>query len=264
MQYQDIFERKELKYLLTEETYRKLRKELDRFMAVDQYGETTILNIYYDTPDSRLIRRSLEKPVYKEKLRLRCYGVPGSDSPAFLEIKKKYRKTVYKRRIGMPYSEAAGFMDRNQADRQLPQIGREIQYFKRFYRDLEPKMVIACERTAMAGICDPELRITFDRNIRWRDRDLDLRLGSSGKPVLEKGRILMEVKVKDALSWELVKLFSRLQIRSCSFSKYGEAYRQQFAEEAERKAEQKERQRFRGALYGQAVYSGVHHSLVSA
>ena len=183
MDYQDIFERHEIKYLLTEETYRELRARLDSFMAVDQYGETTILNIYYDTPNSRLIRRSLEKPVYKEKLRLRCYGVPGSESPAFLEIKKKYKGIVYKRRIAMPYKDAVGYMDCGKPVPEPSQISREIDYFRRFYKELQPKMVIACERIAMAGIQDPELRITFDRNIRWRDTGLDLRQGSEGRRI---------------------------------------------------------------------------------
>ena len=113
MKYQDIFERKERKYILTEAVYQKLRKELNRFMAVDQYGETTILSMYYDTASSLLIRRSMEKPVYKEKLRLRCYGVPESDSPSFIEIKKKFKGIVYKRRIGMSYIDAVQYMEQN-------------------------------------------------------------------------------------------------------------------------------------------------------
>ena len=227
--YQGIFERYEKKYLLTAEQYRKVRTALDGIMEVDDYGETTILNIYYDTPDYRLIRRSLEGPVYKEKLRLRCYGIPQEDSPAFIELKKKYRGIVYKRRISVPYREGVRFLQNGETAES--QIGKEVSYFRKVHTGLEPKMVIACERIAMAGVQDPDLRITFDRNIRWRDHDLDLTAGSDGKMVMEKGQILMEVKIKDALSYRFARLFSESGIFPCSFSKYGRAYQQYLTEE---------------------------------
>ena len=226
--YQGIFERYEKKYLLTAEQYTAVRTALDRIMEVDQYGETTILNIYYDTPDFRLIRRSLEGPVYKEKLRLRCYGVPEEGSPAFIELKKKYKGIVYKRRISAPYREAVEFL--RKGDGPKSQIGSEIRYFKKLYRGLEPKMVISCERIAMAGKEDPELRVTFDRNIRWRETGLDLTAGSEGKTVMDDGQVLMEVKIKDAMSCGFARLFSELGIFPCSFSKYGKAYQQRLTE----------------------------------
>lgn len=263
MKYQDIFERKERKYILTEAVYQKLRKELNRFMAVDQYGETTILSMYYDTASSLLIRRSMEKPVYKEKLRLRCYGVPESDSPSFIEIKKKFKGIVYKRRIGMSYIDAVQYMEQNKPLEIPSQISREISYFKQFYGDLQPKTVIACERTAMAGRMDPDLRITFDRNIRWRNTDLDLRNGADGKRLLEEGQILMEVKIKDALSWEMAKLFSGMSIYPCSFSKYGEAYRQWFIEDRKKSKENTEAMLLQ-MMFSDESFSGSHHSLISA
>ena len=95
----DVFERIEVKYLLDDTQYKKLMKRLEGMAEVDSYGKTSILNIYYDTPDFKLIERSLEKPVYKEKLRLRTYGTAQDDTNAFIEIKKKYKGVVYKRRI---------------------------------------------------------------------------------------------------------------------------------------------------------------------
>ena len=226
--YQGVFERYEKKYLLSAEQYTAVRSAMDRIMEVDRYGETTILNIYYDTPDFRLIRRSLEGPVYKEKLRLRCYGIPEGDSPAFIELKKKYKGIVYKRRISAPYRDAVKFLQKGGGPES--QIGSEIRYFEKLYSGLEPKMVISCERIAMAGKEDPELRVTFDRNIRWREHDLDLMKGSDGKTVIEDGQVLMEVKIKDAMSCEFARLFSELGIFPCSFSKYGRAYQQHLRE----------------------------------
>lgn len=233
-QYRDIFERYEKKYLLSEKQYAALMHELRDTVHTDAYGETTILNIYYDTPDHRLIRSSLEKPVYKEKLRLRCYGVPGPGSPAFIELKKKYRGIVYKRRTDMTYTQAMQFLDSPEAAAGS-QIEKEIRYFAKVHSPLAPAMVIACERTAMAGNTDPELRITFDRNIRWRDDDLDLTHGSVGKNINDSGTVLMEVKIKDALLPELAHLFSDLAVFPVSFSKYGTAYRQMAAEKNQQK-----------------------------
>lgn len=223
--YQDVFERYEKKYLLTNEQYTALLRELGSSVHEDAYGESAILNIYYDTPDHRLIRRSLERPVYKEKLRLRCYGRPEADTPAFIELKKKYHGIVYKRRTEMPYEQAVRFLAAAAPDTGS-QIEKEIRYFMKVHAPLVPAMVISYDRTAMIGTEDPELRITFDRNIRWRNRDLNLTHGSRGSKVIEDGCILMEVKIKDALSFELTRLFSRLKIFPVSFSKYGMSYQQ--------------------------------------
>ena len=225
VEYQDIFERVEQKYILTATQYDALRERLDTFMEIDQYGKTTIMNIYYDTPNYLLIRRSIEKPRYKEKIRLRSYGVPTAGSPAFIEMKKKFKKIVYKRRIAMPYAEAIGYMNEGRPVPQDSQIAREIDYVRNFYEDLEARMAICYDRIAMAGIQDPGLRITFDTDLRWRNTDLDLRSGAYGKALLEEGKVLMEAKVKNALPWDLAKIFSELQIYPASFSKYGNAYR---------------------------------------
>ena len=223
--YKGVFERREKKYLLSKAQYLALRARLDEFMEVDAFGKSTILNIYYDTPDYHLIRRSIEKPVYKEKLRLRCYGIPEEDGTAFLELKKKMKKVVYKRRVAMPYTQAVRFLKEMDPKACRSQIERELVYCGKLYKDLAPRMVIAYDRIAMAGKQDPELRITFDTNLRWRDSDLDLRHGGYGRQLLEEGQVLMEVKIQGAMSLELARIFSELAIFPTSFSKYGNAYR---------------------------------------
>ncbi len=222
--FKDTFQRIEVKYLLDDRQYISLMKRLENMAAVDSYGKTSILNIYFDTPDYRLIERSLEKPVYKEKLRLRTYGIAKDDTNAFIEIKKKYKGVVYKRRISMPYKEAYDYLTGGQGPSQKSQISNEIDYFLQYYKGIRPAMAISYDRIAMAGIEDPDLRITFDTNIRWRTDNLSLKEGNKGKEILLPGQHLMELKIAGAMSIELARILDELNIRKTSFSKYGRGY----------------------------------------
>ena len=222
--FKDVFERIEVKYLLDDLQYTELMKKLENMAAVDSYGKTSILNIYFDTPDYKLIKKSLEKPVYKEKLRLRTYGVPEDDSNAFIEIKKKYKGVVYKRRISMSYKEALAYLTDGKEPAKRSQISDEIDYFLNYYKGIRPAMAISYDRIAMAGIKDPNLRITFDTNIRWRTDSLSLKNGNKGKDILLPGQHLMELKIAGAMSTELAHILDELNIRQTSFSKYGKGY----------------------------------------
>ncbi len=222
--FKDTFARIETKYLLEDFQYRALRQRLEGMAQVDEYGKTSILNIYYDTKDFKLIRASLDKPVYKEKLRLRTYGVPEDDTKAFIEIKKKYKGIVYKRRIGMDYSDALAYLNEGAPAKKESQISKEIDYFKGFYKGLRPAMAISYDRIAMAGISDPELRITFDENIRWRVDHLDLKKGNVGEEILKPGQHLMELKIAGAMTMEMAHILDELEIRQTSFSKYGRGF----------------------------------------
>ena len=174
-QIKNCFERYEKKYRLTAEQQRLVLEGMRPYMKKDAYGAYTICSIYYDTDDWRLIRASLEKPVYKEKLRVRSYGVPEEDGRVFVELKKKYDGVVYKRRITTEAREAAPFLA-GSVPNVHGQIGQEILWFQQLY-GARPRVFITYDRLAFAGIDDPELRITFDTNLRWRDTALDLRLG---------------------------------------------------------------------------------------
>lgn len=219
------FERLEQKYLLTDEQRVALEAAFDGRFVPDEYGESRICSLYYDTPDYRLIRRSLDKPIYKEKLRLRTYGVPEDGSMAFAEIKKKYRGIVYKRRVGMTYAEARRFLGRVAPPPEVTQISREIDWMFELYPGLRPAMLIAYDRTALFGADDPDLRLTFDRAVTWRTDDLDISHGADGRQLLPPGLCLMELKVPCAVPLWLSHEFDRLGIYPISFSKYGEAYR---------------------------------------
>ena len=220
-----VFERVERKFLLTPAQYAGLMRVLPEYMQADQYGESTILSLYLDTEDSLLIRRSLEKPVYKEKLRLRSYGVPREMDNVFLEVKKKVRGVVYKRRICLPLAQAMECLAQGSVPAAGGQIGREIAYMLRRYR-LRPAVLLAYDRTAYAEL-EPSpnrLRITIDRDIRSRQTDLDLRLGSAGESLLAPGMRLMEIKTAHAIPLWLCAVLDQNEIRPTSFSKYGRVY----------------------------------------
>ena len=222
-QIKTCFERYEKKYRLTAEQQRAILQGMAPYMKKDTYGAYTICNIYYDTPDWRLIRTSLEKPVYKEKLRIRSYGVPEDVGKVFVELKKKYDGVVYKRRVTMAPGQAVPFLAGALPEDAFGQIGREIAWFQQFYH-ARPSVFIAYDRLAFAGVDDSELRITFDTNLRWRDTDLDLRLGDHGTPIGDPGMILMEIKIPGVCPLWLSHLLSQTGVFPTSFSKYGSCY----------------------------------------
>lgn len=229
------FKRYEKKYLLSPEQYEAVKEQVDKYFNPDKYGETTICNLYYDTSDYLLIQRSIDKPVFKEKVRLRTYGVPSDTTTSFLEVKRKFNKIVYKRRIHLPYLEAIDFvaslgnsnLERGVNDNS--QIMSEITYLLKLYKDLAPKFYISYDRCAFFYKENDAIRITFDKNLTWRDYDLDLRLGSYGEQLLPDGYTIMEIKVPNTVPLWLAKLLSEQKIYATSFSKVGTAYRTMLA-----------------------------------
>lgn len=222
---QMIFKRYEIKYLLTREQQLRIKDAFTGRMKADVHGKSTILSLYFDTPDDLLIRRSLDKPLYKEKLRLRSYGVATADTTVFVELKKKYQSIVYKRRIGMTEEEASRYLLKHEQVTDT-QISREIDYCMKHYPLLSPRMLLSYEREAYYAIDDPDFRITFDEQILWRDHEVNLTSGIGGTAVLPDDTILMEVKTAGAIPLWLVHLLSEEHIYKTSFSKYGTAWKQ--------------------------------------
>lgn len=219
-----IFQRVEKKYMLTKEQYESLVEAIEPYMAVDQYGETEIRNIYFDNSADELIETSLRKPEYKEKLRLRAYGTPDENSTVFFEIKKKYCGIVYKRRISMKLREAYRYIDTGILPEHLSgNIPVEIDYMVRRYR-LGPKAFIGYRRVAWAGKEDPDLRITFDRELIARYDDTRLESSAPGSHVIEKDTYLMEIKIPGAMPLWLARALSERGIFPHSFSKIGTAH----------------------------------------
>lgn len=218
------FKRREIKYLLDDDEYNSLKERLQARLVEDEHGMSTICNIYYDTPDFRIIRKSLEKPVYKEKLRLRSYGTAGAEDKVFVELKKKYNGIVYKRRETLTLAQSDEYLAGHTKAPYDTQIFREIDWFRDYYGNLKPAMYISYEREAYYSLENPDLRITFDRNIMYRSYNLSLAAGVEGEKILEPGQHLMELKAGGAIPVWLTKALDELGIYPASFSKYGRAY----------------------------------------
>lgn len=224
------FNRYEVKYLLTPEEKERFLEAVGDRLCPDKYGVYTICNIYLDTDDFYFIERSLEKPVYKEKLRIRSYGTADEDTRVFFEIKKKFRKVVYKRRITIPLREVREYIENGIRPESLEgyadnQIFSEIDFLMKRYKP-SPKLFLAYDREAYFIREYPEMRVTFDKNIRGRWDNLTLK-SDDNTELLDTGiedYSVMEIKCMGAMPREYAEILSRLKIYPASFSKYGRIY----------------------------------------
>lgn len=226
MAYANTFKRREMKFLLNKEQYEEICKRIVPYMTEDDFGKHTILNIYLDNCNDDLIRSSLGKPVYKEKLRLRTYNEAYDDSKAFLEIKKKLNGITYKRRYELTYKKLFDYITYGSIPLERGQVFEEIDYMiKRM--SLVPRIVICYDREAYYGNDDNEFRLTFDDNLRYRYDELDLRLGDHGKRLIITPYKVMEVKSAGAIPFWLAQTLSELKVYAGAFSKYGTIYQKE-------------------------------------
>lgn len=218
-----VFQRIEKKYLLDAVTCRALLLRIRDQLTPDAYPRYTVSSVYYDTPDWLLARRSIEQPPFKEKLRLRGYGVPALGDTVFLELKRKVDGVVYKRREAMTLAEAEWY---NKTGRHSggSQIWNELEYFQNLYRP-EPRVYLAYDRRAFTGKDEPALRLTLDTNMRYRTMCLRLGAGDWGNPLMQDGDCLMEIKADGAMPLWLSRALCDLSIFPTSFSKYGVVYK---------------------------------------
>lgn len=219
----EVFNRKESKYILSKDIYNNLINIIQNNITYDEYPKSTICNIYFDTDNYDLISNSIQKPIYKQKVRLRSYNIPDLNDYVFLEIKKKFNGIVNKRRIKMSLKEYYDYLNNGELKTNNKQIKEEIDYCFSMY-DLKPKIFIAYDRLCFIDKNDKSFRITFDKNVRSRNNDLKLEDGDNGHNYFEKGEIIMEVKAQNAYPTWFIKALSNLKIRPTSFSKYGSIY----------------------------------------
>ena len=224
MAIQKVFRRYELKYMLTPEQKDRVLQAMAPHMEADEYGRTTIRNLYFDTDSYLLIRRSIEKPAYKEKLRVRSYGKADSSSTVFVELKKKFDHVVYKRRVTLSEEDAMAWLCDPRQRGSGSQIAQEVDYFLAHYETLRPVVFLSYDREAFFARDGSDLRVTFDDHVLCREDDLSLRSDIGGTPLLPDGITLMEIKCSGGIPLWLAGTLSEHQIRKTSFSKYGTAY----------------------------------------
>jgi len=220
---QSIFERYEKKYLITEQQHKALERTMSQHMVPDVHGTYLVQNLYYDTEHWDVIRASLDKPAYKEKMRLRCYGMANKHTDFFLELKKKYKGIVYKRRIAIPAQAPAESPIRTIVSKLHSQIAGELAFYLQA-NNVAEKIYISYRRTALAGLRDGGLRITFDTDILFRINNLRFADPHNGQCVLPDGKMLMEIKMLNGMPLWLAGALSENEIFPTNFSKYGVCY----------------------------------------
>ncbi len=221
----EFFRRVEKKYIITKEQFLYIQELMKDRMIEDEHGKSKICNVYFDTKNYDLISHSIQKPIYKDKIRLRSYNEPSENDFVFLEIKRKYDGVVSKRRVKLKLKEINKYLSGKEIETTGTQVQNEIDYYFKHY-DLHPTMFLSYDRIAYYDKDDSNFRITFDTNIKARNYNLILEKGNDGQAIFEEDKYIMELKTLGAIPMWFVEGLSRKNIFPCGFSKYGEAYTQ--------------------------------------
>ncbi len=223
------FERIEKKFWLSASQYNELLPTLEHYLCYDEYGASTVCSIYYDTPDFALIRRSIERPLFKEKLRVRSYGIPRDDDAVFVEIKRKLNGIGYKRRISVSFAQAKRLMRGEAVSFTGTQTEREIAELVRRYRP-RPAVCMTYTRFAMYGRQDSSFRVTVDSRLRYTTERPEQPAAEAMLPITDDDtKVLMEIKANGAIPQWLTDEMSRLKIYQAPFSKVGTCYTRHIA-----------------------------------
>ena len=220
-----VFQRKEIKYRVSKTTIDSFLTQVQNYFESDERGTTLVSSLYFDTRENAIISRSLEKPTYKEKLRIRAYGQTTDDSEVFIELKKKFKGIVYKRRVSASLSDALLFMagsDLELDDRNY----LEIKSCRDRYidRDLAPKMIIATNRISLFSNDGSDIRMTVDLDARYKTTDLDLRSTEDFEMLLGDDECILEIKAAKFMPRWLVDALKDNDMYPQSCSKYGLAH----------------------------------------
>ena len=234
MAYQATFKRYELKYLLTRQEKQNVLKSMAEHMKLDDYGQTTIPKYLFRYRHIPADSSFFGKPVYKEKLRVRSYQPAGPDDPVFVELKKKYKSVVYKRRLVLPEAQVMKCFEHGKPLPIHSQIGEEIAYFWDYYETLHPTVFLTYEREAYYALDGSDFRVTFDENILYREEDISLGSKIYGTPILGENQTLMEIKTSGGIPLWMSETLTKNTLFKTSFSKYGTAYQQMMDEKVQR------------------------------
>ena len=215
---------------MNQKQYESFLKKINDYVEEDKYFKYKICSIYFDTNNYDLIRNSLEKPIYKEKVRIRSYGKVENEDKIFFEIKKKYKGITNKRRITLTYENLKNYLNKNKIpDNSNIQIFNELDYLMNYY-ELKPKVFISYDRISFISKENKNLRITFDNNLNYRLNELNLD-DEKGK-IFNNDKYILEIKTLDSFPIWLVKALSELEIYPTSFSKYGSIYKNYILKES--------------------------------
>lgn len=225
---QKQFKRKETKYILDKKTLECLEKDLQTHMTLDEFATSTITNIYFDSEQFEMIQDALAKKNSREKIRMRIYdSQPSEHSQAFLEIKKKENKIGYKYRLTSNPLSIVNYIENGIADATIRDqaIISELEELKQRYGNIRQKMYIYYDRVSYKGLEDKKLRLTIDKNLIYRNHNVDAVAGKFGEVLLDPNKVIMEIKVPHQRPEWLKALLEKYQIEKQSFSKYGNAYK---------------------------------------
>ncbi|MBR3311836.1 MAG: polyphosphate polymerase domain-containing protein [Solobacterium sp.] len=229
---EQFFQRTEDKYVINEDQAEMFLEACDAYIKKDLYYSYTVHSLYYDSPGNDLMIRGLEKPMYKTKIRLRSYGDPAENSAVYIETKKKFGDIVYKRRLGMSAEEATDYLEYGIPHHLKNNTADEIEYLLNLYNP-EAKALILYDRTCYAAVSEKDVRITFDRNIRYRTQSPDL-YEKGNEKLLSPGTIVMEIKVSDRYPMWLCRVLTAMRLYRSSFSKYGTIYKNEICHGTDR------------------------------
>lgn len=220
----NVFRRVEQKYILSKKQYELLQDIIKSKFKKDKYYKSKIYNLYFDNSSNDMIINSIEKPLYKEKIRVRSYNeVKNKDDIVYLEMKQKYKSIVYKRRVMMTLFEYNKYIRSGKVSKKDGQIMKEIDYYIKYYK-ANPYVFVAYDRLSYYAIDDINFRITFDNNLRYRFDDLGLYDSKLDKKYFDNDMYIMEVKSMNNLPLWFVEVLSLNKIYPQSFSKVGNIY----------------------------------------
>ncbi|TFD97092.1 polyphosphate polymerase domain-containing protein [Jeotgalibacillus sp. R-1-5s-1] len=226
----EIFNRFELKYLISIDEYYEMRSKLLERMTFDSYGNNdgkyNIISLYFDSAERGIYYETKNKLSFRQKLRLRVYDRTSIEDQAFFEIKQKFKNVVNKRRTVLSLNDAYKLIKNkpNIFSKELPpasntQILKEVIHFRNQY-ELEPDIIVSYDRQAFVGVNEPDLRVTFDYNLMTRDYDLRLENGPYGHHFIHPDLVVLEIKVSNSVPLWLSNIVSEMNLSRKSVSKF--------------------------------------------
>jgi len=173
--------RNEKKYLVPNAILPNLRNRFAPFLEADEYSESeknypeyTVRSIYFDSNGKDSYFEKIEGLKNRKKIRIRGYGHQSSNTKVVLEIKRKLEDRVTKNRASVPYEQLDNLIRTGDLETcfgkskssKKEDASRFLYNIKRY--NLMPQNQIVYDREAYHGRFDPGMRVTFDKNIRYR------------------------------------------------------------------------------------------------